>query len=102
MTRPGYVHLMASARNGTLYLGVTNDLIRRAWQHRHGVVPGFTRDHRCVLLVWFEAHDDIQLARVRELRMKGWKRAWKIREIEALNPEWRDLYDHIASGTGIP
>jgi putative endonuclease len=81
---------------------VTDDLIRRAWEHRNGVVPGFTREYRCVLLVWFEAHDDIQWARVREFRMKGWKRAWKIREIETLNPEWRDLYDQIASGRGIP
>lgn len=90
--KPGYVYIMANKRNGTLYIGVTSDLIKRAWEHRNGVVPGFTRKHGCKLLVWFEVYDDLQDARLRELQMKKWKRLWKISTIEALNPDWRDLY----------
>lgn len=90
--KPGYVYIMANKRNGTLYIGVTSDLIKRAWEHRNGVVPGFTRKHGCKLLVWFEGYDDLQDARLRELQMKKWKRLWKISTIEALNPDWRDLY----------
>ncbi|MCT8001508.1 GIY-YIG nuclease family protein [Sphingomonas sanguinis] len=96
MERPGYVYIMASDRNGTLYLGVTSNLAQRVLQHREGVVTGFTRKHRCHRLVWFEAHESIESARQRELRMKEWKRAWKLREIEGLNPDWDDLYDRIA------
>ncbi|MDQ1157261.1 putative endonuclease [Sphingomonas sp. SORGH_AS 950] len=96
MERPGYVYIMASDRNGTLYLGVTSNLPQRVLQHREGVVAGFTRKHRCHRLVWFEAHESIESARQRELRMKEWKRAWKLREIEGLNPDWDDLYDRIA------
>ncbi len=91
----GYVYIMASARNGTLYIGATSDLAKRTWEHRNGVVPGFTRDYHCTLLVWFEAHADIQQARQRELQMKKWKRLWKLSTIEAINPEWRDLYPTI-------
>lgn len=94
--KPGYVYIMASKRNGTLYIGVTSELVQRVWQHRNGVVPGFTRRYGCKSLVWYEAHDDIQDARLRELQMKKWKRKWKLREIEALNPDWRDLWDDIA------
>ncbi|MDQ1229550.1 GIY-YIG nuclease family protein [Sphingomonas sp. SORGH_AS_0879] len=96
MERPGYVYIMASDRNGTIYLGVTSNLAQRVLQHREGVVDGFTRKHRCHRLVWFEAHESIESARQRELRMKEWKRAWKLREIEGLNPDWDDLYDRIA------
>ncbi len=96
MERPGYVYIMASDRNGTIYLGVTSTLAQRVLQHREGVVDGFTRKHRCHRLVWFEAHESIESARQRELRMKEWKRAWKLREIEGLNPDWDDLYDRIA------
>jgi putative endonuclease len=87
---------MASGRNGTIYIGATSDLAKRAWEHRNGAVAGFTSDNRCRLLVWFEAHDDIQQARSRELQMKKWKRRWKLSAIEAMNPEWRDLYPAIA------
>ena len=88
----GYVYIMASGRNGTLYIGVTSDLVKRAWEHREGLVAGFTRKHRCKLLVWYEAHDDLQGARLRELQMKKWKRLWKLSTIELMNPDWRDLY----------
>ena len=87
---------MASRRNGTLYLGVTSDLPKRAWEHRNGVVEGFTKKYGCKLLVWYQTFDSLESARQRELQMKEWKRAWKVREIEGLNPDWDDLYDRIA------
>jgi putative endonuclease len=83
---------MASRRNGTLYIGVTSDLVQRVWQHRSGIVPGFSRKYGCKLLVWYEAYDDLQEARLRELQMKKWKRLWKLSTIERMNPDWRDLY----------
>ena len=86
---------MASRRNGTLYLGVTSDLSGRAYQHRSGLGDGFSKAHGCTRLVWFEAHDDLQQARYRELQMKKWKRAWKIELIERDNPQWTDLYDTL-------
>ncbi|QGP79002.1 GIY-YIG nuclease family protein [Sphingobium sp. CAP-1] len=95
MTKPGYVYLMASGQNGTLYLGVTNDLVQRTWQHRNGFGGEFASKYACRFLVWYEAHDDIQEARQRELRMKKWERAWKLLLIEAMNPQWRDLFDDI-------
>ncbi len=91
-----FVYLMASRRNGTLYIGSTTNLIQRAHQHRNGSIDGFTKQHGCRHLVWFEAHDNIAGARGREVRMKRWKRGWKLREIEASNSGWRDLYDEIA------
>ena len=96
MGKPGYVYIMASGRNATLYLGVSSDLVRRAWQHRNGFGSEFSAGHRCRFLVWYEAHDDLQEARLRELRMKKWKRDWKLHLIEATNPDWRDLFDDIA------
>jgi putative endonuclease len=93
--RPGYVYLTASGRNGTLYLGVTSDLIRRVYEHRNRLVDGFTKEPGCVLLVWYEASDDIQAARQRELQMKKWKRAWKVDLIEQGNPQWKDLYETL-------
>ncbi len=92
LMKAGYVYIMASGRNGTIYIGTTSDLLKRVWEHRNGVVPGFTRKHGCKLLAWYEAHDDLQEARLRDLRMKKWKRLWKLSEIERINPEWRDLY----------
>jgi putative endonuclease len=91
----GYVYIMASDRNGTLYSGVTSDLVKRVWEHRNGFVPGFTRKHGCKLLVWYEAHDDLHEARLRELQMKKWKRLWKLSTIELTNPDWRDLYPEL-------
>jgi putative endonuclease len=90
--KAGYVYIMASGRNGTLYIGVTSDLVKRAWEHRNGVVPGFTRKYGCKLLVWYEEHDDLQDARLRVLNMMMGKRLWKLGEIEEMNPEWQDLY----------
>ena len=90
--KAGFVYIMASGRNGTLYIGSTNDLPKRTWEHRNGVVPGFTRENNCRLLVWYEAHGDLQDARLRELQMKKWKRQWKLSEIERMNPSWDDLY----------
>jgi putative endonuclease len=91
-----FVYMMASARNGTIYLGSTVNLPKRAWEHRNGVVEGFTKRHRCKLLVWYEAHESWEAARLRERQMKEWKRIWKLQEIEGLNPHWEDLYDRIA------
>jgi len=87
--------MMASKRNGTLYIGVTSDLSKRAWEHREGVADGFTKRYGCKSLVWFEVHDDLQEARQREVRLKKWNRSWKLRLIEEQNPEWRDLYETL-------
>jgi putative endonuclease len=95
MERQGFVYILASARNGTIYVGVTSDLPKRIWEHRTDDVAGFTRQHQCHTLVWYEAHDSLEEARKRELQMKEWRRVWKIREIEGLNPEWADLYDTL-------
>jgi putative endonuclease len=96
MNKPGFVYIMASGRNGTIYIGATSDLPKRAWEHRNRVVDGFTKRNRCHHLVWYQAFDDIDQARRRELQMKEWKRAWKLREIEGLNPNWDDLFDSLA------
>ncbi|MFL6758408.1 GIY-YIG nuclease family protein [Sphingomonas sp.] len=90
--KAGYVYIMASRNNGTIYIGVTSDLMKRVWEHREGVVAGFTKRYGCKLLVWYEVFDDIQQARVRELQMKEWNRKWKIKLIEETNLDWNDLY----------
>ncbi len=95
MSKPGYVYIMASRRNGTIYIGVTSDLPGRAYQHRNGLIDGFTRQYGCKILVWYEAHDDIPDARLRELQMKKWKRQWKLREIETMNQDWDDLFESL-------
>jgi putative endonuclease len=92
LERLGYVYIMASKRNGTIYIGVTSDLPKRVWEHRNGAIGGFTRKYGCKLLVWFQAFDSLEAARHRELQMKEWRRAWKLRVIEELNPNWDDLY----------
>jgi putative endonuclease len=86
-----FVYLMVSRRNGTLYCGVTNDLLRRVIEHRQGTAEGFTSSYGVSQLVWFEQHSDITEAIPREKRIKKWKRDWKIALIEAENREWRDL-----------
>ncbi|GGB25617.1 nuclease [Sphingomonas metalli] len=91
-----FVYIMASGRNGTLYLGSTTNLSKRVWEHRNGAGSGFTKRYGCRHLVWYEACGDWEAARQRELQMKQWRRDWKVREIEGLNPEWEDLYDRIA------
>ena len=90
-----WVYMLASARNGTLYIGVTNDLARRAGEHKDGVVPGFTRRHGVKRLVWFEEHDQIARAIEREKQIKGWNRAWKLRLIEENNSGWNDLAESV-------
>jgi putative endonuclease len=90
--KAGYVYIMANRKNGTIYIGVTSDLVKRVWEHKNGVVPGFTKKYGCKLLVWYEAHEDLQQARQRELQMKEWQRKWKIRLIEEANLDWNDLY----------
>jgi putative endonuclease len=97
MTGPFYVYILASKRNGTLYVGVTNDLARRISEHKAKLVPGFTRQYGITLLVYFETYDSILEARAREHAMKRWRRAWKIELIEKLNPEWRDLSGQLNS-----
>jgi len=86
-----YVYIMASSRNGTLYAGVTNDVAKRAGQHKDGQIPGFTSRYGVKTLVWYEIHEDINAAIAREKQIKGWNRAWKIRLIEKDNPVWNDL-----------
>lgn len=90
-----YVYLLASRRNGTLYIGVTNDLIRRVWEHKTDVLEGFTKRYQVHHLVWFEQTEDVAAAIAREKQLKKWNRAWKLQFIEASNPEWRDLYDDV-------
>jgi putative endonuclease len=85
------VYILASKRNGTLYVGVTSNLLARIHQHRHGVVHGFTRDYSVKLLVWFEQHATMESAITREKRIKKWNRAWKLELVEAANRDWRDL-----------
>jgi putative endonuclease len=92
-----YVYMLASRRNGTLYVGMTDDLVRRVWQHREGVIPGFTKQYDVKILVWHEQHSSRESAFERERRMKKWNRSWKMRVIESLNPHWRDLYDQITN-----
>ena len=95
MTKPGFVYIMASGRNGTIYVGVTSDLIARGYQHRNGLVASFTRSYGCKMLVWFETHENLQEARARERQIKKWNRQWKLSEIEKLNPNWDDLYPSL-------
>ncbi len=87
-----YVYMLASERNGTLYIGVTGDLVRRVWEHRQDAVDGFTQRYGVHMLVWYEVHVSIVEAIRREKQLKKWNRAWKLRLIEENNPEWKDLY----------
>ena len=95
MDKQPCVYLLASKRNGTLYVGVTSDLIRRTWEHREHLVEGFTKKYKVRTLVWFELHETMESAIRREKQLKKWNRAWKIRMIEANNPTWRDLYSDL-------
>ncbi len=92
------VYFLASQRNGTLYLGVTSDLVRRVRQHKEGAHPGFTTRYGVSQLVWFEHHSGIAEAIVREKQLKKWRRAWKLELIEASNPGWLDLYERVVHG----
>ncbi len=94
---PYYVYIMASQRNGTLYIGVTNDLVRRVYEHREGLADGFTKRHSVKTLVYFEVFDSVEQAIQREKTMKRWQRAWKMNQIERDNPTWRDLWEDICA-----
>jgi putative endonuclease len=87
-----FVYLLASKPHGTLYVGSTSDLVRRIWEHKVKAVPGFTADYGVDGLVWFEHHDTLEAAMLRERRIKSWKRSWKVQLIETDNPDWIDLY----------
>jgi len=89
--RAYFVYMLASRRNGTLYVGVTSKLAERIWEHKEGFVEGFTKRYRTHLLVWYEVHDSAYAAITREKQLKQWNRAWKIRSVEAMNPYWNDL-----------
>ena len=96
MKKSYYVYVLASGRYGTLYIGVTSDLVKRVWEHREGFVEGFSKRHNVKQLVWFEVHEDATAAITREKQIKKWNRAWKVNLIQATNPQWRDLYYEIA------
>ena len=96
LTQSYFVYLLAGRRNGTLYVGVTNDLIKRVGQHKQGLVDGFTKKYGVKMLVWYELTESIESAVLREKQIKKWNRDWKIELIRASNPQWRDLYEEIA------
>ena len=93
--RQYYVYILASQRNRTLYIGVTNDLIKRVWQHKNKVADGFTKKYAVDKLVYYETTENIESAILREKQLKNWHRQWKINLIQSKNPEWRDLYQQI-------
>ena len=95
MEKGGFVYIMASGRNGTLYIGVTSNLQTRIAQHREEAFGGFSARYGCKTLVWFEQHGEIEFAIRREKQMKEWKRLWKLRVIEEMNPDWDDLYEGL-------
>jgi len=95
MAKKGYVYILASRRNGTLYVGVTSDLIKRIEEHRQKLVDGFTKKYKITTLVYFETFEDIRDAVIRERQIKEWKRKWKTELIQSVNPYWRDLYEDI-------
>jgi putative endonuclease len=92
---PFFVYILTSKRNGTLYVGVTNDLARRMTAHKAKLIAGFTRQHDVTLLVYFETFESLLEARAREHSLKRWRRAWKLKLIETLNPDWHDLTDEL-------
>jgi putative endonuclease len=92
----GWVYILSNRPDGTIYVGVTNDLLRRVFEHRGGFVKGFSKTYGLKRLVYYEQYDDVRLAIQREKAMKHWPRAWKVRLIHGMNPEWNDLYDSIA------
>ncbi|MCK9201173.1 MAG: GIY-YIG nuclease family protein [Gallionella sp.] len=95
MNKQPCVYLLASQRNGTLYVGVTSDLVKRVWEHKNHVVDGFTKQYGVGQLVWYEVHETMESAIQREKALKEWQRAWKLKLIEEFNPDWTDLYDSV-------
>ncbi len=97
-----YVYILCSKRNGTLYTGITSDIVKRVYEHKHGLVEGFTKKYNVHHLVWYEIHESAESAIVREKQIKKWKRAWKLKIIEKENPQWIDLYKSIREYSWIP
>ena len=97
MEKASYVYILASGLNGTLYIGVTSDLVKRIWQHREGLAEGFTKRYGIKDLVWYEVHSEITEAIRREKQIKKWDRSWKVELIQENNPGWRDLYADITT-----
>ncbi|MGD8493609.1 MAG: GIY-YIG nuclease family protein [Desulfobacterales bacterium] len=95
MNKLPVVYILASKRNGTLYIGVTSDLVRRIWEHKNNIVEGFTKRYNVHRLVWYEMHESMESAIAQEKRLKNWRRKWKLELIESNNPNWIDLYDEI-------
>ncbi|MDH5408124.1 MAG: GIY-YIG nuclease family protein [Gammaproteobacteria bacterium] len=96
MERIPCVYLLANKRNGTLYTGVTSNLIKRVWEHKNNAVEGFTKKYKVHTLVWYEPHETMESAIQKEKMIKNWKREWKIKVIEEMNPQWKDLFSDIA------
>jgi putative endonuclease len=90
-----FVYILTSKRNGTLYTGITSNLVKRVWQHKHGMIDGFTAKYKVKKLVYYKAHNDPESAITREKQIKKWNRTWKLRLIEEKNPHWNDLYEEI-------
>lgn len=97
MEKSSYVYILASRPYGTLYIGVTSNLVQRVWQHKEGVIAGFTKKYEVKQLVWYEVHSEIISAITREKQIKEWRRDWKINLIQSTNPAWHDLYPTIAA-----
>jgi putative endonuclease len=97
MEKPSFVYMLASAPHGTLYIGVTTDLVKRVWQHREDFVAGFTKTYGVHRLVWYQVHTDVLAAIAREKQLKKWMRRWKVELIVETNPTWRDLYDDFTA-----
>ena len=95
MNKQPSVYILTNKRNGTLYIGVTSDLVKRIWEHKNSMVGGFTKRYNVHRLVWYELHDSMESAITREKRLKNWKRKWKLELIESSNPNWQDLYHTI-------
>ena len=95
MEKSFFVYMVTNKKDGTIYTGVTSNLPKRIWEHKNGVVEGFTKKYKLKMLVWFEEHDRAENAIKRERQIKEWKRDWKINRISEMNPEWNDLYEQI-------
>lgn len=93
MNKAYYVYILSNERYGTLYVGVTSDIVKRVWQHREGIIDGFTKKYNIKRLMWFETHEDVRAAITREKQIKKWNRSWKIELIQTGNPRWQDLYE---------
>lgn len=95
MSKTDYVYMITNKPNGVLYIGVISDLVKRMFQHRQKEIEGFSKKYNLTRLVWYEVHNDINEAIIKEKRMKEWQRDWKIKRIEQINPDWKDLWSHI-------